>query len=170
MLDFLLSSSHSNCKSLISFLYIVTFMLFSSKVISSRNPENFLSYSAHCVNSTDNPSLMDFSTQIDWTGWIEGDSACVVGESSMPLWDKMGCSCSMPICNHSSGLWKKRNVAVEVNMPLAVLCVGMCHDVSVSHLNSHGEGQTGESLYETQKWNSPFPRQLQESLWKTKME
>ncbi len=59
---------------------------------------------------------------------------------------------------------KKRNVAVEVNMPSAVLCVGMCHDVSVSHLNSHGEGQTGVSLYETQKWNSIFPQQLQESL------
>jgi hypothetical protein len=54
-------------------------MSFPSKVISSQNSENFLSNSAHCVNSTDNPSLMDFSTQINWTGRIEGDSACAVG-------------------------------------------------------------------------------------------
>ncbi len=43
-------------------------MSFPSKGISSRNSENFLSNSAHCVNSTDDPSLMDFLTQIDWTG------------------------------------------------------------------------------------------------------
>ncbi len=43
-------------------------MSFSSKVISSWNSETFLSNSAHCVNSIDNPPLMDFSTQIDGTG------------------------------------------------------------------------------------------------------
>ncbi len=80
-------------------------MLFPSKVISSQNSENFLSNSAHCVNSTDNPSLNDFSRQINKTGCIEGDSACVVGRDIVAAndWDKTGCY-TMPICNHSSGL------------------------------------------------------------------
>ncbi len=107
MFDFLLSSFHSNCKSQNSFLYIVTFMLFPSKVISSQNSE-FLSNSAHWVNSTDNPPLMDFWRQIDGTGWIEGDSACIVGRDIVATydWDKMG-GYTMPICNHSSGLWNR---------------------------------------------------------------
>ncbi len=52
-------------------------------------------------------------------------------------------------------------------MPLAVLCVGMFHDDIVSHLNAHREGQAGASLYETQKWNCLFSRQILESLQKT---
>ena len=133
-------------------------MLFPSKVVSSQNSESFLSNSAHCVNSTDNLSLVDFSTQIDWTGRIEGDSACVIGRviDAPTTGTRRG---AREVCQFVTTVQageKKHNVSVEVNMLLAALCAGMCHDVSVSHLNSHGEGQTGESLYETQKWNSPF--------------
>ncbi len=59
--------------------------------------------------------------------------------------------------------YRLRSIQVAAT-PLAVLCAGMCHDVNVSHLNSRREGQTGASLYETQKMNSPFPQQLPESL------
>ncbi len=134
-------------------------MLFHLKVISSRSSENFLSNSSHCVNSTDNPSLMDFSTQIDWTGRVEGDSGHVIGRviDAPTTGTRWGARVVCRFVNTAQACKKKCNVSIELNMPLAALCAGMCHDVSVSHLNSHKEGQTGESLYETQKWNSSFP-------------
>ncbi len=147
-------------------------MLFPSKVISSWNSENFLSNSAHCVNSIDTPSLMNFSRQIDGTGSIEGDSAHIKGRVIVAAndWDKTGCSWCMPICNHSSGLWNRAQqrhwvkwsnasrhkaewywlrIIQVATMPLAVLCASMSYYFSMTHLNSHVEGQTGASLYET---------------------
>ncbi len=69
----------------------MAFMSFPSKVITSWNSESFLSNSAHCVNSTDNLSLIDFSRQSDGTSWIEEDSACIVGRVLVAAndWDKM---------------------------------------------------------------------------------
>jgi hypothetical protein len=77
---FLSSSSHSNCKSLSSFLVAITFMSYLSKVIISRNSENFLSNSDNYINTIDNPSVIDFSQESAGTcSMDEHGCTCVVG-------------------------------------------------------------------------------------------
>ncbi len=88
---FLSISSHSNYKSLSSFLLAVTFMSFPSSVIISWNSDNFLSNSDHYINTIYSPSVIDFSQESAGTCSIDDDCCtCVlllVLDANKDQWD-----------------------------------------------------------------------------------